>query len=69
MSGLKHLLQFEMSLMMSSGVQVIFVSGFHNNRHEDYLNMGYCGDLSSVYVKLFSCSLQGFGEKGSFSSQ
>ena len=41
MSGLKHLLQFEMSLRMSSGVQVNFLSALHSNKHRDGLNMGY----------------------------
>ena len=53
--------------MMSSGVQVIFLSGLHSNKHEDCVSMGYCGNLYHVYIKLFS--FRGLQEKGSFSSQ
>lgn len=63
MSGSKHLLQFEMPLMMSSGVQVNFLSGLDSNGHEDCLNVGYGGDLSHVYIKFFSFNLQGFRKR------
>lgn len=57
-----------MSLVTSPGIQVNFLSGTHSSRHEDCLNMSYCGHFSEVYIELFTCSLPGFGEKGSFCS-
>lgn len=54
MSVLKHLLQVEMSLMMSLGVRVNFLSELNSNSHEDFLNMVYCVDFLCLYqvVKL-----------------
>ena len=46
MSALKNPLQFKMSPMMSSGVQVNLLSGLHRNRREDRPNMGCRGALS-----------------------
>ena len=45
---------------MSLGAQVNFLSDLHSNRLEDFLNMDYFGDLSQVYIKLFSFHFQGF---------
>ena len=61
MSGLKHPLQFEISLMISLSVQVNFMSSLHSNRHEDFLNMSYYDDLSNLYqvVQFQVAELQG----------
>lgn len=52
MSELRYLSHFEMSLVMSSGVQVKFQSGSY--RHENGLNMSGCGSFSEVYIQLTS---------------
>lgn len=63
MSGLKQLLQFEMSLSqlaISLGDQVNFLSGSYSNRHEVYLNIRCCDNFSDLCIKSSSFTLQDF---------
>ena len=62
MSGLKHLLQFEMSLM-SPGVQENFLSGSYSSKHEDCLNMSCCGSFSEICIKSSSFNFQGIRKR------
>ena len=62
MSGSKHLLQFEMSLM-SPGVQECFLSGSYSSKHEDCLNMSCCGNFSEISIKLSSFNFQGIRKR------
>ena len=62
MSGSKHLLQFEMSLM-SPGVQECFLSGSYSSKHEDCLNMSCCGNFSEISIKLSSFNFQGMRKR------
>lgn len=48
---------------MLSSVLVNFLSSQHNNRHKGYSYMSYCGDLSEIYIKSSSSSLQSFKKK------
>lgn len=59
----KASLQFEMSLMMSSVVQINFLSYSNRNRHRDCLNVSCSDNFSEVYIKLSSFNLQDFRKR------
>ena len=61
--AVKASLQFEMSLMMSSVVQINFLSYSNRNRHRDCLNVSCSDNFSEVYIKLSSFNLQDFRKR------